>query len=142
MNVDLTTTNVLLGILAGVQVLWLLGAVAGAMYARRMLTRVEDTVARLEREHIAPLKTRAERILSDVSQVTGRVQHRSATVEAGLSTSFHAAERQVRRVADAVGLLARETTAVASGVRAAVSAVASPSTTPHARGVRNDIHAQ
>jgi hypothetical protein len=70
MPVDLTTTNVLLGILATVSVLEALvvvGLVAGGILAFR---RMMDTVARIEERQIAPAAKRVNEILDDVKVVT------------------------------------------------------------------------
>ena len=128
---DLSTTNLLLGIMAGVQLTFLLGVVAALLYARRAVTQVQATVRDLEREHVRPLRAQAERILQDVSRISARVEAQAARVDGQLSESLDAAERQVQRVRSAVNAVTRETTAVASGVRAAVAAVAG-----HA--IRND----
>lgn len=121
---DLSTTNVLLGIMAGVQVIFLLGVVVALLYARSTLTQVQATVRDLEREHVRPLRAHVERILQDVSRISARVEAQAARVDGQLSESLDAAERQVQRVRSAVNAVTRETTAVASGVRAAVAAVA------------------
>ena len=138
---NLSTTNILLAVMAGVQVLWIVAALVAALYLRGMVTRTETALARFEDEHIRPLKAKVDTILSDVSLTTGAVQQRAASVDASLSSSFHVAERQARRMASAVTALARETTAVATGVRAAVAAVAQPVPPTPTRGVRDDIPA-
>lgn len=120
---DLSTTNLLLGIMAGVQTIFLLGVIVALLYARRMVTHVQATVRDLEREHVRPLRAQAERILQDVSRISARVDAQAARVDGHLSESLDAAERQVQRVRSAVHAVTRETTAVASGVRAAVAAV-------------------
>ena len=120
---DLYVTNVLLGVIAGAQTILLLGLVVGLIYMRRALTQVQTTVRDLEREHVAPLRTQAERILTDVSRVSARVEAQAARLDGSLSGSLDAAERQVQRVKSAVDAVTRETSAVANGVRAAVSAV-------------------
>lgn len=121
---DLSTTNLLLGIIAGVQTIFLLGVVVALFYLRRTVTQVQATVRDLEREHVRPLRTQAERILGDVSRISARVEAQAARIDGRLSDSLDVAERQVQRVRSAVSAVTRETTAVASGVRAAVAAVA------------------
>jgi uncharacterized protein YoxC len=121
---DLSTTNLLLGIIAGVQTIFLLGVIVALLYVRRTVTQVQATVRDLEREHVRPLRAQAERILGDVSRISARVEAQAARLDGSLSESIDAAERQVQRVRSAVHAVTRETTAVASGVRAAVAAVA------------------
>lgn len=120
---DLSTTNLLLGIMAGVQLTFLLGVVAALIYARRAMTQAQAAVRDLERDHVRPLRAHVERILQDVSRISARVEAQAARVDGQLSESLDAAERQVQRVKSAVNAVTRETTAVASGVRAAVAAV-------------------
>jgi pyrimidine operon attenuation protein/uracil phosphoribosyltransferase len=70
MSADLTTTNVLLGILATVSVLEALvviGLFAGGMIVFR---RMMDAVARIEERQIAPAAKRVNSILDDVKSVT------------------------------------------------------------------------
>jgi uncharacterized protein YoxC len=120
---DLSTTNLLIGIIAGVQLIFLLGIIAGALIVRRMLNQVSRSVSELEREHVQPLRVRVERILDDVSRVSARVEGQSARIDADLSGSLDVAERQARRLATVLTSVTRETTAVVTGVRAAATAV-------------------
>ncbi|MBA2356086.1 MAG: hypothetical protein H0V80_15655 [Acidobacteria bacterium] len=145
---NLSTTNTLLAVMAGVQVLWIVAALVAAMYVRGMVTRTETALARLQDEHVRPLRGKVDHILSkvdhvmsDVSQTTGAVQQRAAAVDASLSSTYQVAEREARRVASVFTALARETTAVATGVRAAVAAVAQPTPSTPTRGVRDDLPA-
>lgn len=121
---DLFITNILIGIIAGVQLIFLLGVLVAALYVRRALTQVQSSVRDLEREHVAPLRAQAERILADVSRISARAEAQVAKVDAHITDSLDAAVVQVRKVRGAVEAVTRETTAVASGVRAAMSAVA------------------
>ena len=70
MSADLTTTNVLLGILATVTVLEALVVIGlfagGVMMFRRMM----GAVARIEEHQIAPAAKRVNEILDDVKSVT------------------------------------------------------------------------
>jgi len=70
MSADLTTTNVLLGILATVSVLEALvviGLFTGGMIVFR---RMMDAVVRIEERQIAPAAKRLNNILDDVKSVT------------------------------------------------------------------------
>ncbi len=71
MSIDLTTTNVLLGILATVSVLETLAVVGlfagGYLLFRRMMTLIEG----IEERQIAPAAARVTDILDDVKSVTG-----------------------------------------------------------------------
>lgn len=70
MTVDLTTTNVLLGILATVSLLEALvvvGLFAGGIIAFR---RMMAAVARIEERQVAPAADRVNKILDDVKAIT------------------------------------------------------------------------
>lgn len=71
MAIDLTTTNVLLGILATVSVLETLAVVGlfvgGYLLFRRMMTLIEG----IEERQVAPAAARVNDILDDVKSVTG-----------------------------------------------------------------------
>ncbi len=120
---DLSTTNVLIGIIAAVQVVFLLGTLVALLYVRSVVTKLQSTLHDLEREHVRPLRAQAEQILADVRRVSARVETQAARVDSSVTATLDAAERQVSRLRSTVDAVARETNAVASGVRAAVSAV-------------------
>ena len=70
MSADLTTTNVLLGILTTVsllEALVVIGLFAGGVIVFR---RMMDAVARIEEQRIAPAAKRVNEILDDVKSVT------------------------------------------------------------------------
>ena len=71
MAIDLTTTNVLLGILATVSVLEALTVVGlfigGYLLFRRVMTLIEG----IEQRQVAPVAARVTDILDDVKSVTG-----------------------------------------------------------------------
>lgn len=70
MTVDLTTTNVLLAILATVSVLEVLAVVALFAGAFMMFRRVMKVVAELEERRVAPAAARLNDILDDVKAMT------------------------------------------------------------------------
>ena len=80
-TVDLSTTNLLLGIMAAVSVLQglvLIGAgVAGFLAYKRVTQLVTD----LEARQIAPLREKVEAILGDVKTVTARVSQQTERVD-------------------------------------------------------------
>jgi pyrimidine operon attenuation protein/uracil phosphoribosyltransferase len=71
MSIDLTTTNVLLGILATVSVLEAMALVGvfigGYLLVRRMTRALEG----IEERQVAPAAARVNQILDDVKSVTG-----------------------------------------------------------------------
>ena len=79
---DLTTTNILLGILATVSVLEAL-AVIGVLWGAFMLyRRTLALVAGIEERHVTPVTTRVNAILDDVKGVTSVVENVTKGAEA------------------------------------------------------------
>jgi hypothetical protein len=81
MATDLTTTNVLLGIMAAVSLLEavaILGSfIAGALLYRRVL----DVVRGIEARQVAPAVERVNAILDDVKSVTATVKDETARID-------------------------------------------------------------
>jgi pyrimidine operon attenuation protein/uracil phosphoribosyltransferase len=71
MTVDLTTTNVLLGILATVSVLEALAVVGLFAGGVVMFRRVMKLLAEIEERRVAPAAAKVNEILDDVKTVTG-----------------------------------------------------------------------
>lgn len=99
---DLTTTNLLLGIMAAVsvlEVLVLVGLFAGGLVLYRRLLR---TIADIEAKHVAPASARINAILDDVKGVTsvvgGAVDSADGAARAGLAWLLRRF-RSVRRAA-------------------------------------------
>jgi len=98
---NLDTTNVLLGIMAGVSVLEalvLIGiAIGGIMVYRRVMRLVED----LEARQIAPIREKVDAILGDVQTVTARVSQQTERVDHAISGTIHrvdeTADRYIKR---------------------------------------------
>jgi phage-related protein len=81
---DLTTTNVWLGILAIVSLIeFVMIAVAGLL-AFKMYKQVMTTIATVERVHIAPLHARVDGILDEVQAVTNKMKHAQESVSDAL----------------------------------------------------------
>jgi len=74
MSLDLTTTNVLLGIMAAVSVMEaiaVLGVLLGAAFVYR---RLIQTIDGIETRHVAPATARVNDILDDIKSVTSTVK--------------------------------------------------------------------
>src|SRR5690242_11031118 len=74
MTVDLTTTNVLLGIVAAVSVLEALGLVALIVGMGVVFRRLMATIDGIESRQIAPAAARVNAILDDVRDVTSTIK--------------------------------------------------------------------
>ena len=71
MAVDLTTTNVLLGILATVSVLEAMAVVGLFIGGYVLIRRMAKVIAGIEERQVAPAAARVNDILDDVKSVTG-----------------------------------------------------------------------
>ena len=81
---DLTTTNVLLGIMAAVSVLEaaaVIALLAGGFLLHRRLTRL---IAGIEERQIAPAMTRVNAILDDVKDLSGLARGAADGADAGV----------------------------------------------------------
>lgn len=78
MGNDLGTTNLWLGILAGVAVIELLALIVGGIVAYRAWRRIDAMLGRLEAQQIAPLATRAHGLMDDLQ---ARLEQVDRTVE-------------------------------------------------------------
>lgn len=95
MTVDLTTTNVFLGVIALISVLKaaaVIGLLAAAFVLVRKLSR---TVAEIESKHVAPTAARISEILDDVKDVSGTVRNEAHRADAFIHAAASAAKRWV-----------------------------------------------
>jgi hypothetical protein len=82
MPADLTTTNVLLGIMAAVSLLEAAAVVvvfAGAMLVYRRVVRL---IAGIEERHVAPAAARVNAILDDVKTMTATAKQEAERIDA------------------------------------------------------------
>jgi methyl-accepting chemotaxis protein len=127
MQVDLSTTNLLLGIMAAVSVLQglvLIGVGVGAFLAYR---RVMQLVNDLEARQIAPLRERVEGILGDLKTVTARVSQQSERVDHAISGTMDRVDETADRVRHSVRDKVNQASGVMRGIRAVVASVLSGS---------------
>jgi len=117
---NLDTTNILLGIMAGVSVLEalvLIGiGVGGFMIYRRVMQMVED----LETRQIAPLREKADAILADVKTVTARVSQQTERVDHAISGTMHRVDETADKVKGSVREKVNQAAGVVRGVRAVI----------------------
>ncbi|MEO7273823.1 MAG: hypothetical protein ABIX28_22295 [Vicinamibacterales bacterium] len=134
-TVDLSTTNLLLGIMAAVSVLQglvLIGAgVAGFLAYKRVTQLVSD----LEARQIAPLRVKVEEILGDVKTVTARVSQQTERVDSAISGTMDRVDETAERVKHSVMDKVSQATGVMRGIRAVVASVLS-NVTPGGDGAR------
>jgi hypothetical protein len=122
---NLDTTNILLGIMAGVSVLealLLIGiGVGGFMIYRRVMKLVED----LETRQIAPLREKADAILADVRTVTARVSQQTERVDHAISGTIHRVDETADRVKGSVRDKVNQAVGMLRGIRAVITSVLS-----------------
>jgi methyl-accepting chemotaxis protein len=125
MQVDLSTTNLLLGIMAAVSVLQglvLIGVGVGAFLAYR---RVMQLVNDLEARQIAPLREKVEGILGDVKTITARVTQQTERVDHAISGTMDRVDETADRVRHSVRDKVNQASGVVRGIRAVVASVLS-----------------
>jgi hypothetical protein len=123
MDGTLETTNVLLGVMAGVAVLEalvLIGiGVGGFLLYRRTMTLVTD----LEARQIAPLREQVDGILADVKAVTSRVSQQTERVDQAISGTMDRVDETADRVKTRVRDKVSRAVGVARGVRAVIATI-------------------
>jgi uncharacterized protein YoxC len=134
--IDLTTTNVLLGIMAAVSLIEGALIVYAAITAKRAsrqfkeLTReLTEQVRQLEQRHVAPLALRAETlfdeaggVLETVKRIAERVEHSTSRVDAVVEGTVQKAGVAVDRVQGGVRKTADTVVGVVRGMRTAIEA--------------------
>jgi len=117
---NLDTTNVLLGIMAGVSVLEalvLIGiGIGGFMMYRRVMHLVED----LEARQIAPIREQVDAILGDVRTVTARVSHQTERVDHAIAGTIHRVDETADRVKGSVRDKVNQAVGMVRGIRAVI----------------------
>jgi len=125
MSVDLSTTNMLLAIMAAVSVLQalvLIGAgIAGFLVYRRVMQLVND----LEVRQVEPLRQRVEGILADVKTVTSRVSQETERVDQAINGTMGRIDETAERVRHSVRDKVNQAAGVVRGIRAIVASVLS-----------------
>ena len=122
---NLDTTNLFLGIMAGVSVLealLLIGIGIGGFIVYR---RVMQVVADLEKRQIAPLREKADAILADVQMVTARVSQQTERVDHAISGTIHRVDETADRVKGSVRDKVNQAVGVLRGIRAGITSLLS-----------------
>jgi hypothetical protein len=121
--VDLSTTNLLLGIMAVVSVLealLLIGLGVGGFLAYR---RAMQLVTDLETRQVEPLRQKVEAILADVKAVTAKVTQQTERVDSAIAGTIERVDETAERVKGSVADKVNAAVGVVRGVRAAIVAV-------------------
>lgn len=120
MTVDLSTTNLLLGIMAAVSVLEALVVigigVAGFVAYRRVMTVVEG----LENRQVAPAIARVNAILDDVKGVTNKVKEETERVDEAIHSTMNRIDDTADRVRTNVRARTSRVVGIVRGIRVAL----------------------
>ncbi len=120
MTVDLSTTNLLLGIMAAVSVLEALViigiGVAGFIAYSRVMTLLDG----LENRQVAPAMARVNSILDDVKGVTTKVKEETERVDQAIHTTIGRIDNTADRVRSTVRLKTSRVVAIIRGARVAI----------------------
>jgi hypothetical protein len=120
MTVDLTTTNVLLGVMAVVSVVEVMALMVGAVMAYRFYQRVNLQLQVLEEQHVRPLRAQASAILETVQRISSHVERSTDRVDAVVQGTMERAELAVDTVHNGARRTAGTVVGVLRGVRTAI----------------------
>ncbi len=120
MTVDLTTTNVLLGIMAFVSLLEAIALIGAGVMALRLYRQMTAQLDTLEQRHVAPLAAQANEILAHVKAISGRVQNKAERLDHAVEQTVDKANAAVDRMQGGVRKSTDVVVGVVRGVRTAV----------------------
>jgi hypothetical protein len=120
---DLTTTNILLGIMAAVSLLEALALIGIGIFAYREYRRVAQLMQDLQVQHIVPLRAKVDAILADVKLVTARVSHQTERVDHAISGTMERVDETAERVKSSVRDKVSQATGVIRGLRAVIASL-------------------
>ncbi len=117
---NLGTTNLLLGIMAAVMVIELLGLIGAAFVGYRVYARVTQLIEGLEQREVAPAMARVNAILDDVKEVSGRVTDRAERVDEAIRGTIDRVDETADRVRARFRIRARRVLGVIRGIQVAI----------------------
>jgi len=115
-----TTTNTMLGIIAGVSVLQALLMLGVGYGAYRAYSRVMTLVNDLEARQVAPAMARVNAILDDVKEVSSKVKEETLRVDTAIRTTMDRVDDTADRVRTNVRAKTSRIVGVVRGARVAV----------------------
>lgn len=123
---NLDTTNLLLGIMAGVSVLEALVLIGVGLMAWKLYRQAMQTIRDVEQRQIAPLvarvntlMARVDTILDDVKDITSRVTHQTERVDSAIRTTIDRVDETADRVRTSVASRVNRVIGVVHGLRTA-----------------------
>ena len=129
-QVDLGTTNWLLGVMAIASAIQALVLVVLAIAGYKMYQQVTQTMADLEARHVIPLRHQVDTILRDVQGITARVNQQTARVDDVLHDTIERVDETAERVKHNVRDKVAQATGVVRGVRAVIASLLTSDANP------------
>jgi len=125
MGIDLSTTNLLLGIMAAVSVLQALVLIGAGVAGFLVYRRVTQLVTDLEARQVAPVRERVESILADVKTISSRVSQQTERVDQAITGTMDRVDETAERVKHSMRDKVNQAAGVVRGLRAVVASVLS-----------------
>jgi hypothetical protein len=119
----LETTNLMIGIIAVVNVFFALVVIGAGIWAFATYRKVSRALTVIEQEQIAPLRAQVDRILVDVSSMTARLSHQTERVDQAISGTMDRVDDTAERVKTTVREKVNQATGVVRGVRAVIASL-------------------
>jgi hypothetical protein len=123
MSTDLGTTNLLLGIMAGVSVLEALVIIGIGVAGFRAYRRVVTLIEGLEQRQVAPAMARVNAILDDVKGVTAKVKEETERVDHAIRTTIDRVDDTADRVRSNVRAKTSRLVGLIRGLRVAIESM-------------------
>jgi hypothetical protein len=133
MQIDLSTTNLLLGVMAVVSVLEALVVVGVGVGGWIAYRRVMELVNGLEQRHVVPLRSKVDAILDDVKGVTLTVKTEAERVDDAIRNTIDRVDDTADRVKGTVQLKASRIVGFIRGLRVAIEEFLTPRHQPPSR---------
>ena len=134
MQTDLSTTNLLLGIMAVLSVLEALVVVGIGVAGWMMYRRVMELVNGLEERHLVPLRARVDAILDDVKGVTEKVKEETDRVDHAIRVTMDRVDDTADRVRANVRATTSRVVGFVRGLRAVIEGILRSRHQPPASG--------
>ena len=126
MQTDLSTTNLMLGIMAVVSVLEALVVIGVGIGAWTAYRRAMQLIDGLELRHIVPLRTKVDAILEDVKGVTEKVKAETERVDDAIRSTIDRVDDTADRVRGNVRLKTSRVVGFIRGFRVAMEEFLNP----------------
>ena len=128
MEPNLGTLNLLVGIIAIVNVLEALVFIGVGVAAFVIYTRVSELVTTLEAKHVAPAMVRVNAILDDVNGVTSKVREETERVDQAIHSTMDRIDDTADRVRWNVRAKTSRLIGIIRGVRVVIEELLQPRT--------------